>query len=99
MKVAHFLTLLSFRWLAANSEILLLDEPTRGIDVNAKAEFYKIMNAFVSNGGGILMVSSEMPEILGVADRILVMREGRIRGELDGSSATELKIIELASFD
>ncbi len=87
------------RWLAANSEILLLDEPTRGIDVNAKAEFYKIMNAFVSNGGGILMVSSEMPEILGVADRILVMREGRIRGELDGSSATELKIIELASFD
>ena len=57
------------------------------------------MNAFVSNGGGILMVSSEMPEILGVADRILVMREGRIRGELDSSSATELKIIELASFD
>lgn len=87
------------RWLAANSDILLLDEPTRGIDVNSKAEFYKIMNTFVSNGGGIIMVSSEMPEILGVADRIIVMREGKMKGELDSENATELKIIELASFD
>jgi ribose transport system ATP-binding protein len=86
------------KWLTANSKILLLDEPTRGIDVNAKSEFYKIMNQFVSNGGCIVMVSSEMPEILGVADRIIVMREGKITGELSGDEATELKLIQLASF-
>ncbi len=86
------------KWLTANSQILLLDEPTRGIDVNAKSEFYKIMNQFVADGGCIVMVSSEMPEILGVADRIIVMREGRITGEVRGEEATELKLIELASF-
>ena len=85
------------KWLIAQSRILLLDEPTRGIDVNAKAEFYALMNSFVEEGGCIVMVSSELPEILGVSDRILVMREGRISGELAREEATEQSIMQLAS--
>jgi ABC-type sugar transport system ATPase subunit len=85
------------KWLIANSEILILDEPTRGIDVNAKSEFYALMNAFVANGGCIVMVSSELPEVLGISDRILVMSEGVVTGELDFKEATEEKIMELAS--
>ncbi len=85
------------KWLIAQSEILLLDEPTRGIDVNAKAEFYSLMNLFVEEGGCIIMVSSELPEILGVSDRVMVMREGRKSGELSMEEATEESIIKLAS--
>jgi len=85
------------KWLIANSKILILDEPTRGIDVNAKTEFYSLMNDFVASGGCIVMVSSELPEVLGVADRILVMREGRISGELSREKASEQAIIQLAS--
>jgi ABC-type sugar transport system ATPase subunit len=85
------------KWLIANSEILILDEPTRGIDVNAKSEFYALMNAFVANGGCIVMVSSELPEILGISDRILVMCEGSLTGELNFQDASEEKIMELAS--
>jgi len=85
------------KWLIANSRILLLDEPTRGIDVNAKSEFYGLMNAFVENGGCIIMVSSELPEILGISDRIIVMREGKISGEVGYESATEQGIMEMAS--
>ncbi|WP_313530667.1 sugar ABC transporter ATP-binding protein [Anaerotignum sp.] len=85
------------KWLLANSKILILDEPTRGIDVNAKSEFYALMNAFVANGGCIIMVSSELPEILGNSDRIIVMREGEIAGELHYKDATEQNVIELAS--
>jgi len=85
------------KWLIARSSVLLLDEPTRGIDVNAKSEFYALMNAFVEGGGCIVMVSSEMPEIIGVSDRIIVMREGRISGELSREDATEQNIIQLAS--
>ena len=85
------------KWLIAESEILLLDEPTRGIDVNAKAEFYTLMNNFVKDGGCIVMVSSELPEILGVSDRVLVMREGKISGELRREEASEQSIIQLAS--
>lgn len=85
------------RWLAAESQILILDEPTRGIDVNAKSEFYALMNDFVAKGGCILMVSSELPEILGISDRILVMREGQISGELSAAEATEEAIIRLAT--
>jgi len=87
------------RWLAADSKILLLDEPTRGIDVNAKAEIYHLMNDFTKSGGSILMVSSELPEILGIADRIIVMREGMIRGILDHKEASEEKIMTLAALD
>jgi ABC-type sugar transport system ATPase subunit len=85
------------KWLIANSEILILDEPTRGIDVNAKSEFYALMNAFVAEGGCIVMVSSELQEIIGISDRILVMREGVLTGELFWQEATEEKIMELAS--
>lgn len=77
--------------------MLILDEPTRGIDVNAKSEFYALMNDFVENGGCIIMVSSEMPEIIGVSDRVIVMREGRISGELQSSEINEQNIIQLAS--
>lgn len=85
------------KWLAADSNILILDEPTRGIDVNARSEFYALMNDFVENGGTIIMISSEMPEIIGVADRVIVMREGRISGELSGDEINEQRIISLAS--
>jgi len=85
------------RWLAAESDILLLDEPTRGIDVNAKAEIYALMNDFVNNGGSILMVSSELPEILGVAHRIIVMRKGELSGTLTREEATEEKVMHLAA--
>jgi len=85
------------KWLAAVSKILLLDEPTRGIDVNAKAELYALMNAYAKDGGSIIMVSSDLPEILGVSDRIVVFREGRLTGILDRSEATEEKIMMLAN--
>lgn len=85
------------RWLLAGSRILIMDEPTRGIDVNAKAEIYNLMKEFVEDGGSIIMVSSDLPEILGVADRIMVMREGTISGVLDIDEASEEKIMGLAS--
>jgi ribose transport system ATP-binding protein len=85
------------KWLLADTDILILDEPTRGIDVNAKSEFYALMNDFVSKGGCIIMVSSEMPEIIGISDRVLVMREGIIRGELTGEEINENNLIQLAN--
>jgi ABC-type sugar transport system ATPase subunit len=85
------------KWLIANSDIMILDEPTRGIDVNAKAEFYALMDDYVLRGGCIVCVSSELPEMLGISDRILVMREGKLTGELSRQEATEQNVIELAS--
>jgi ABC-type sugar transport system ATPase subunit len=85
------------KWLATRPKVLLLDEPTRGIDVGAKAEIYAIMNELVRQGVGIIMVSSEMPEILAMSDRILVMHEGRITGILGRAEATQEKIMALAS--
>ena len=85
------------KWLIAQSQILILDEPTRGIDVNAKSEFYTLMNDFVDQGGTIVMVSSELPEVLGVSDRIIVMCEGKVTGELSREEANEQKIMYLAS--
>ncbi len=85
------------KWFAANSNILLLDEPTRGIDVNAKSEMYSLMNEYVKNGGSIIMVSSELPELLGMADRIVIIRLGHLTGILDRQDATEEKIMLLAS--
>ena len=85
------------KWLAADSNILILDEPTRGLDVNARSEFYALMNEFVENGGAIIMISSEMPEVIGVADRVIVMREGKISGELNGEEINEQRLISLAS--
>ena len=86
------------KWLVANSRVLILDEPTRGIDVNARSEFYTLMNEFVEAGGAIIMISSELPEVLGVSDRVVVMRGGKITGELSREEATEQSIMALASF-
>ncbi len=85
------------KWLAANSNILFLDEPTRGIDVNAKAEIYELINAFTENGGSVVMVSSELVELLSVCDRIAVMREGEMRCVLNHEEATEEIIMKFAS--
>jgi L-arabinose transport system ATP-binding protein len=87
------------RWLAAKPKVLILDEPTRGIDVGAKAEIYRLIDELANEGLAIMLISSEMPEILGLADRIYVMQNGRITGELSGSSATEEAILELAMVD
>lgn len=85
------------KWLLANPKILILDEPTRGIDVGAKYEIYNLMNQFVQQGVGIVMISSELPEILGMSDRILVMQKGKIAGELLAEEATQEKIMTLAT--
>ncbi|MCQ2507681.1 MAG: sugar ABC transporter ATP-binding protein [Dorea sp.] len=85
------------KWLAAGVRILILDEPTKGIDVNARAEFYALMNKFVEEGGCIVMVSSDMPEVIKVADRAYVMSEGEITGELQRDDINELNLITLAS--
>ena len=77
------------KWMFADPDILILDEPTRGIDVGAKYEIYCIMNQLVAEGKSVVMISSEMPEILGMCDRIYVMNEGRMVGELDGKEATQ----------
>ncbi len=85
------------KWLFTQSKVLIFDEPTRGIDVGAKVEIYKLMNELVRQGVCILMISSELPEILGMCDRILVMHEGRLRGELSRADATQEKIMHLAT--
>jgi len=85
------------KWLARNCEVLLFDEPTRGIDVGAKYEIYLLMNQLVAEGKAIVMISSELPEVLGMADRILVMHEGRVTGEIpEARRATQEQIMELA---
>jgi putative multiple sugar transport system ATP-binding protein len=81
------------KWLFANPDLLILDEPTRGIDVGAKYEVYTIINRLADEGKGILVISSEMPELLGICDRIYVMNEGRIVGEMKGSEASQEKIM------
>jgi putative multiple sugar transport system ATP-binding protein len=82
------------KWIFTEPDILILDEPTRGIDVGAKFEIYTIINQLVEEGKGILLISSELPELLGMCDRIYVMNEGRIVGELDGKDATQEKIMK-----
>ena len=85
------------RWLALRPRVLILDEPTRGIDVGAKAEIYALMGELARQGVGILMISSELPEVLGMSDRILVVREGTIAGELSRAEATQEAIMRLAT--
>ncbi|MDZ8053022.1 MAG: sugar ABC transporter ATP-binding protein [Aulosira sp. ZfuVER01] len=82
--------LLLARWLAIKPKVLMLDEPTRGVDIGAKSEIYRIMSELAAQGIAILMVSSELPEIVGMSDRVLVMREGQLVGELDGSLGKEI---------
>jgi putative multiple sugar transport system ATP-binding protein len=81
------------KWLFADPALLILDEPTRGIDVGAKYEIYAMINELAEAGRGILMISSEMPELLGTCDRIYVMNEGRILGEMSGAEASQEKIM------
>jgi len=85
------------RWLASKPRVLIMDEPTRGIDVATKAEIHRLMSQFAKEGMAIMMISSELPEILGMSDRILVMREGRIVGELSREEATQERIMSLAA--
>jgi ABC-type sugar transport system ATPase subunit len=85
------------RWLALNPKVLILDEPTRGVDVGAKAEIHALMSELAAQGMAILMISSELPEILGVSDRILVMREGRIVAEFNREEATQDLIMQAAT--
>jgi D-xylose transport system ATP-binding protein len=85
------------KWLLTNPDVLFLDEPTRGIDVGAKAEIYEVMNKLVANGMAVVMVSSDLPEVLGMSDRILVLHEGKLTGEFSGSSATQQNIMLAAT--
>ena len=85
------------RWLMKNADIFIFDEPTRGIDVGAKSEIYKLMEELVEQGKSIIMISSELPEVLRMSDRIIVMCEGRKTGELDISEATQENIMQLAT--
>ena len=85
------------KWLEQDSEILIFDEPTRGIDVGAKNEIYKLMNELAAQGKSIMMISSELTEILRMSDRIMVMCEGRKTGELDISEASQEKILHYAT--
>lgn len=85
------------KWLARNSRLVIFDEPTRGIDVAAKVEIYNLMNELKRQGIGVLFVSSEMPEVMGIADRILVMCDGRITGEVDAKQTTQNEILGYAT--
>jgi ribose transport system ATP-binding protein len=85
------------KWLAIEPRILIMDEPTRGIDVGAKAEIHALMRQLAEQGVGIILISSDMPEIIGMSDRVIVMHEGCISGELSGSNITEENIMTLAS--
>ena len=84
------------RWLAAKPKILIMDEPTRGIDVGAKAEIYELMNQLASEGLAILMISSELPEVINMSDRVIVMREGRISRILERDSLSQEEIMRYA---
>ena len=85
------------KWLARHPRILIVDEPTRGVDVGSKADIYRILRDLAASGMALLVVSSDLPEVLALAHRIVVMSEGRVAGELDAATATEIGILELAA--
>lgn len=87
------------RWLETHPKLLILDEPTKGIDVGAKAEFYRIIVECARQGMAVIVISSELPEVIGLSDRILVMREGRISGELQRAEFSEETILKYAMTD
>src|SRR6201988_771371 len=92
--------LLLARWLEINPKVLLLDEPTRGVDVGSKAEIYELIQRLVEQGMAVLFISIELPEVVGVCDRVLVMREGEISGEVGGDTGIEItqqNIMKLAT--
>jgi ribose transport system ATP-binding protein len=84
------------RWLLAEPAVLIVDEPTRGIDVGAKVEIHRLLREYAAAGHGVIVVSSEMPELIGLCDRIIVLREGRVTGEIAGAAATEQALLALA---
>ena len=84
------------RWLSVGTRIFMMDEPTRGIDVGSKSEIYQIMDKLTREGVGIIMISSELPEVLGMSDRIMVMRQGRIVKELSRAEASEETVMQYA---
>lgn len=85
------------KWLARDSRVVIFDEPTRGIDVAAKVEIYNLMNQLKQQGIAVMFVSSEMPEVMGIADRIVVMCDGRITGEVMARETTQEEILTLAT--
>lgn len=85
------------RWLLTKPKILILDEPTRGIDVGAKAEIHRLISKLAGQGVAVIMISSEMPEVLGMSDRIMVVHEGHVTGFLNRDEANQVKIMELAA--
>ena len=85
------------KWLAKNPKVLFLDEPTRGIDIGAKAEVYKLINELTSEGMAVVVISSELPEVIGISDRILVMHDGKIAGELQRRDFSEENVMKLAT--
>ncbi len=85
------------RWLMTQPRILILDEPTRGIDVGAKAEIYRLIASLAGEGMAVIMISSELPEVLGMSDRVMVMHEGQLMGALDRNEATQERVMQLAS--
>ena len=87
------------RWLEIHPKVLLLDEPTRGVDVGAKAEIYRIINDLAASGVAVVVISSELPEVIGICDRVVVMREGVITGECQGQDINQEKIMTLATHD
>jgi ABC-type sugar transport system ATPase subunit len=84
------------KWLAAQAEVLIFDEPTRGIDVAARHDIYVLMNQLVERGAGVIMISSDLPEVLGMSDRILVMRGGVVQIELSAAEATDTRVLQAA---
>ena len=84
------------KWLATEPDVLILDEPTRGVDVGAKAQVHQLIGDLATKGMATLMISSELPELISVCDRILVMREGIISGEVNAATATQEQILQLA---
>jgi ribose transport system ATP-binding protein len=82
------------KWLCSNAKVLIFDEPTRGIDVGSKVEIYQLMNRLTAEGAAILMISSELPEIIGMSDRVMIMREGTITGIYDIQDVTQEKILQ-----
>jgi putative multiple sugar transport system ATP-binding protein len=85
------------KWLFVKPNVLILDEPTRGIDVGAKYEIYTLMNELVLQGMSIIMISSELPEVLGMSDRIYIVSSGRVTGELSSEEATPEQVMQLAT--
>jgi ABC-type sugar transport system ATPase subunit len=85
------------KWLAAGSEVLILDEPTRGVDVGAKAELHAWIDQRAASGRGILLISSDMPELLNLSTRILVLRDGRLVGEVSRANATQERVLRMMS--